>query len=165
MSEKKKYIVEATELQDGQEISSGGIRKNGKMVEMFSNPVPYTEPKQAFSQTDKRTTNDCTKTVQSKRDTYTDSPQRQKTTREEMLKSMVIDCLFDVASILWDDFKPILRAKVNTFLSEKHNTSVPLKVKTTIKLEEPMKEQKFNNVSKEQNTAVNVIPISRYRAS
>ena len=44
MNEKKKYIVEGPVPKNGQELSSGGVRENGKMVEMFSNPVPYTQP-------------------------------------------------------------------------------------------------------------------------
>ena len=36
-----KYIVEAPEPKKGQEVSSGGIRENGKLATQFKNPVPY----------------------------------------------------------------------------------------------------------------------------
>ena len=39
-----KYIVEAPEPKKGQEVSSGGIRENGKLATQFKNPVPYKEP-------------------------------------------------------------------------------------------------------------------------
>lgn len=39
-----KYIVEAPEPKKGQKVSSGGIRKNGKLASQFKNPVPYKEP-------------------------------------------------------------------------------------------------------------------------
>lgn len=41
-----KYIVEAPEPKKGQEVSSGGIRENGKLATQFKNPGsppgPYT---------------------------------------------------------------------------------------------------------------------------
>ena len=37
-----KYIVEAPEPEEGQKVSSGGIRENGKLVTQFKNPVPCT---------------------------------------------------------------------------------------------------------------------------
>jgi hypothetical protein len=40
----KKYIVEAPELKEGQKVSSGGIRENGKLAAQFKNPVPYKGP-------------------------------------------------------------------------------------------------------------------------
>lgn len=40
----RKYIVEAPEPKEGQKVSSGGIRKNGKLTSQFKNPVPYEEP-------------------------------------------------------------------------------------------------------------------------
>lgn len=40
----KKYIVEAPEPGPGEKLSSGGIRKNGKMVVTFKNARPYEEP-------------------------------------------------------------------------------------------------------------------------
>ena len=39
-----KYIVEAPEPKNGQKVSSGGIRENGKLASQFKNPVPYKEP-------------------------------------------------------------------------------------------------------------------------
>ena len=39
-----KYIVEAPEPKNGQKVSSGGIRENGKLTAQFKNPVPYKEP-------------------------------------------------------------------------------------------------------------------------
>ena len=38
-----KYIVEAPDLKRGQKISTGGVRENGKLASLFSNPVPYQE--------------------------------------------------------------------------------------------------------------------------
>ena len=40
----KKYIVEAPVPQEGQKISSGGVRENGKLTSQFKNPIPYTTP-------------------------------------------------------------------------------------------------------------------------
>ncbi len=40
----KKYIVEAPEPKPGEKLSSGGIRKDGKMVVTFKNARPYEEP-------------------------------------------------------------------------------------------------------------------------
>lgn len=40
-----KYIVEAPEPKEGQKISSGGIRENGKLVTQYKNPVPCKEKK------------------------------------------------------------------------------------------------------------------------
>ena len=39
-----KYIVEAPEPRDGQKVSSGGIRENGKLASQFKNPIPYEDP-------------------------------------------------------------------------------------------------------------------------
>lgn len=39
----KKYIVEAPEPKDGQKVSSGGIRENGRLTVQFKNPVSYEE--------------------------------------------------------------------------------------------------------------------------
>lgn len=164
MSEKKRYIVEASEPQDGQEISSGGVRKNGKMVEMFQNPVPYVEQEQISSQTVKRVTNNCTNTVQTKSYRNANFPQRQRTPEAERLKSFAIDCLLDYASMFWDATKPLLRAKINAFISVKLS-SVPSKTTATTNAEEVTKESKLKTVSREPNTADNVIPISRYRVS
>lgn len=42
--EMRKYIVEAPNPKIGQQVSSGGIRENGKLRSQFKNPVPYEEP-------------------------------------------------------------------------------------------------------------------------
>ena len=42
----RKFIVEAPEPKEGQKISSGGIRENGKLTAQFKNPIPYEEPVQ-----------------------------------------------------------------------------------------------------------------------
>lgn len=41
----KKYIVEVEEPKEGQVISTGGVRANGKMAAQFKNPIPYEVPK------------------------------------------------------------------------------------------------------------------------
>lgn len=41
-----KYIVDGPEANQGEKLSSGGVRKNGKMIEQFKNPVLYKEPEQ-----------------------------------------------------------------------------------------------------------------------
>ena len=40
----KKFIVEVQDPENGQEVSSGGIREKGKLKAQFKNPVPYEEP-------------------------------------------------------------------------------------------------------------------------
>jgi hypothetical protein len=45
----KKYLVDGPELKDGQKLSSGGIRENGRIVKMYSNPVPYSEKRESSS--------------------------------------------------------------------------------------------------------------------
>ncbi len=40
----KKYIVEVEEPKEGQVVSTGGVRDNGKMAAQFKNPVPYEAP-------------------------------------------------------------------------------------------------------------------------
>lgn len=44
-----KYIVEAPEVKNGEELSSGGIRRNGRIVAQYRNPTPYTEPEPQLS--------------------------------------------------------------------------------------------------------------------
>ena len=39
-----KYIVDAPEVKSGEELSSGGIRRNGRIVAQYRNPTPYNEP-------------------------------------------------------------------------------------------------------------------------
>lgn len=46
-----KYIVDAPEVKVGEELSSGGIRRNGRIVAQYRNPTPYTEPKPQFALT------------------------------------------------------------------------------------------------------------------
>lgn len=40
----QKYIVEVPAPKEGQKVSTGGIRENGKMAAQFTNPIPYIEP-------------------------------------------------------------------------------------------------------------------------
>lgn len=40
----QKYIVEVKAPKEGQKVSTGGIRENGKMAAQFTNPIPYIEP-------------------------------------------------------------------------------------------------------------------------
>lgn len=37
----EKYIVEVPNPKKGQNVSSGGIRENGKLISQFKNPIPY----------------------------------------------------------------------------------------------------------------------------
>lgn len=39
-----KYIVEVQAPERGQQVSSGGIRENGKLISQFKNPTPYNGP-------------------------------------------------------------------------------------------------------------------------
>lgn len=40
----QKYIVEVPAPKEGQKVSTGGIRENGKMAAQFTNPIPYIAP-------------------------------------------------------------------------------------------------------------------------
>lgn len=40
----QKYIVEVKSPKKGQKVSTGGVRENGKMAALFTNPIPYIEP-------------------------------------------------------------------------------------------------------------------------
>ena len=43
MSEYTKYVVDAPKLEKGQNIGAGGVRRKGKMVSQFKNPVPLEQ--------------------------------------------------------------------------------------------------------------------------
>ena len=46
----EQYIVDVNTPEPGQEVSSGGVRENGKIVTQYKNPRPYTEPTPDYSQ-------------------------------------------------------------------------------------------------------------------
>ena len=92
----KRYIVEAPEPKQGQKVSSGGIRENGKLAAQFKNPVPYEEPTLPV-------------TVEKPRVSRKDEFKRQA-------RDLAWDCGSEILSCLWTDFlSPILQAKVHEF--------------------------------------------------
>lgn len=102
----KKYIVEVKEPKNGQVVSTGGVRKNGKMESQFKNPVPYEEPKltPVVGKADIVST--------AKVSSYT-MKDRIKNEAEEL----AVDVGRDLVSMLWCDFaKPFLKAKLNQTL-------------------------------------------------
>ena len=116
----KKYIVEAEEPKEGQEVSTGGVRDKGKMVSQFKNPIPYEDPVPT-------PVNKNTDIVPS----ASAPSQRFKTRIRDEVQELAIDVGRDIAYSLWDDFlKPFIRAKlaqaVDWFLSPPMNNTLKL---------------------------------------
>ena len=94
------------EPKNGQVVSTGGVRKNGKMESQFKNPVPYEEPKltPVVGKADIVST--------AKVSSYT-MKDRIKNEAEEL----AVDVGRVLVSMLWCDFaKPFLKAKLNQTL-------------------------------------------------
>ena len=82
-------------------MSTGGVRKNGKMESQFKNPVPYEEPKHSPTPVVKKAdiVHPC----------YT-----MKDRIKNEAKGLVVDIGWDLAYMSWCDFgKPFLEAKLN----------------------------------------------------
>lgn len=93
-TEMKKYIVEAPKPKQGQKVSSGGIRENGKLAVQFKNPVPYEEPALPVAMVEPRKS------------------------RKDGIKRQVTYLAWgyggELLGYLWNDFlSPILQAKVH----------------------------------------------------
>ena len=90
-SKLRKYIVEAPEPRNGQKLSSGGIRENGKMSYQFRNPVPYDEVSLAHDQ-------------------YLNEVNFQKTRHRSHQKEIVLYLL----NIVWEEYgENVLRSCLN----------------------------------------------------
>lgn len=92
----RKLIVEAPELKEGQTDSSGGIRKNGKILAQYKNPIPYEEP------------------------TLPPAAPQKSYTRNYMLKEQAKDFAIvvgsDILSMLWYEYgRPVLQTKLHQF--------------------------------------------------
>lgn len=95
-----KYIVEAPELKDGQNASTGGIRENGKLTALFANPVPYEEQTTA------------TATVQ--------PPDTLKDVIADRTIGLAADIGYDLVSMLWFDLcRPFIQSRFKLFLQKK----------------------------------------------
>lgn len=89
------YVVEAPTVEPGQTVSTGGIRKDGKMVAQFRNPVPL---EQQISNSPAVTTAETTRLI----------PDRN----HEVVK----DIAFEILSDLWNDFgRPLLKSQLRCF--------------------------------------------------
>lgn len=96
-SRKNRYIVEVDEPKEGQIVSTGGIRENGKMCAQFRNPVPYEEPDCSLSD-------------------LTQAHRRKQRVKNGM-KELAVDLAMDLAGMVWRDFgKPFLREKLHVVL-------------------------------------------------
>lgn len=102
----KKYIVEAEEPKEGEEVSTGGIRKNGKMASQFKNPVPYEEP--ALAPIVKKSEESSLQNVP----TYT-----LRDRMKDEAKGFAVNVGSNIMSMLWYRFgKPYLETKLTHFV-------------------------------------------------
>ena len=60
MGEKKKIVVEISDIEEGEKLSSGGKRNSGELVELYTNPIPYEEFEKALVK--QRTLNEINRT-------------------------------------------------------------------------------------------------------
>ena len=101
----KKFVVEVEEPKNGQIVSTGGVRDNGRMVAQFKNPVLYEEP----DPTPAPITRSADIIPGTGISTYT----MKDRIRDEM-QVFIIDVGRDLVDMLWYDLgKPLLKAGLN----------------------------------------------------
>lgn len=86
------YVVEAPTVEPGQTVSTGGIRKDGKMVAQFRNPVPLEQ-----------------QVINSPAVTAAETARFMPDRNNERIKGIA----FQFLGALWDDFGyPLLKSQL-----------------------------------------------------
>ncbi len=174
MSEKKKYVVEASEPRSGQKASSGGIRKaNGTMSEMYCNPVPYDEYIKMTAPQERRDVV-YRRTTAPQVDYYADQVRPQSA--GDLLKRATLSFAKDVGSRLWAEYAPrfsaMLSNEIESIIDNKVLRRNETLVKETIRQKPPI--TKSEKLLEQYESAVttfefdmpsNVIQFSRRQVS